>query len=78
MDSNLNIQHAEIHSAELHRRAELHRITATARAVKRGVKPTRQSQLHLGGLTAAVRATAAGLSTAVRGIPVVRSKTRRA
>jgi hypothetical protein len=78
MDSNLNIRHAELHSAELHRRAELHRITATARAMKRGARPTRQSQLHLGGLTEAVRATAARLSTAVRGNPVVGSKTHRA
>ena len=78
MDSNLNTRHAEIHSAELHRRADLHRVAATARAVKRDARPTRQSQLHLGGLTEAVRATAAGLSTAVRGIPVVGSKARRA
>jgi hypothetical protein len=76
MDSKLNTRHAEIHSADLHRRAEIHRITATARAVKRDARPTPQS--HLGGLTEAVRATAARLSTAVRGIPVVGSKTRRA
>jgi hypothetical protein len=51
-------------SGELHRRAELHRLTATPRASERGAKPTRRSQRLLGSPATAVRWTVAHVSAA--------------
>ena len=42
-------------SAELHRRAELHRLAAGARASKPEARPQTRSRLHLGSLPAAVQ-----------------------
>jgi hypothetical protein len=68
MDSNLNYRHAQTHAADLHRRAELHRLAATARASERGARPTRPSRRPLGSLTGsltgAFRKTVARVSAA--------------
>ena len=66
MDSNMNHRHVQVHSAELHRRAELHRLAAQARSEGK-TKPHREIPLHIpnpvsglgraiGRVTAAVRA----------------------
>lgn len=69
MDPRLNHRHAQIHSTELHRRAELHRLAAKARANERGTRQNRKSRLHLGDLAQAIRASFARVGSAARGIP---------
>jgi hypothetical protein len=64
MDSNLNYRHAQTHAADLHRRAELHRLAATVRASERGARPTRPSRRPLGSLAGAFRKTVARVSAA--------------
>ena len=56
----------ELHrrSGELHRRAELHRLAATARASERDAKPTHLSRRLLGSPATAVRWTVARVSAA--------------
>ncbi|HEY3192194.1 MAG TPA: hypothetical protein VGJ61_05360 [Solirubrobacterales bacterium] len=77
MDPNLNHRHVQIHSAELLARAELHRLAGRARASERRARRASTSRLRL-GLTDAIRATFARLSTVDRGAPALGSKTRRA
>jgi hypothetical protein len=66
MDPNLNYRRVQVHSAELHRQAELHRLAAKARA-DREPEPRQQTTFHVpnplsgvtwvvGRVTAAVRA----------------------
>ena len=74
MDSRLNHRHAQIRSAELHRRAELHRLAAKARAMEGGTRETGRSRLHLGGLAQAISSTFARVGSATRGIPKLGSK----
>jgi hypothetical protein len=45
MDPSMNYRHSQVHTAELHRRAELHRLAAKARATDRDAIPTRPSLL---------------------------------
>ena len=35
MDPSMNHRHSQVHAADLHRRAELHRLAAEARATRR-------------------------------------------
>jgi hypothetical protein len=64
MDSNLNYRHAQTHSAELYRRAELHRLAASASATERGARPTRPSRRYLGSAAGALRTSVARVSAA--------------
>ena len=61
MASDLTNIQAHTRSAELHRRAELHRLAAGARASKPEARPPTQSRLHLDSLPAAVRGAYARL-----------------
>ena len=61
MFSDLNHEHVKVHSAELHRRAELHRLAAEAGASKRDAGPASPSRLHLGGLANGIRTTVTGV-----------------
>ena len=45
MDSSFNYRHAQVHGAELNRRAELHRLAAQARKTQREAQPARPSLL---------------------------------
>jgi hypothetical protein len=65
MASDLINLRAHAHSAELHRRAELHRLAAGGRASKPEARPTTRSLLHLGSPAEAVRWTVARVSAAV-------------
>ena len=65
MNSDLTNLQAQIRSAELRRRAELHRLAFTARASKRGVaRPTPPSRRHLGSPADVVRTAVARVSAA--------------
>ena len=55
MVSDLTNLRAQARSAELHRRAELHRLAAGARASKPEPRPPTRSRLHPGSVPAAVR-----------------------
>jgi hypothetical protein len=55
MASDLTNLRAHTRSAELHRRAELHRLAAGARASKPEARPPTRSRLHPGSLPATVR-----------------------
>ena len=55
MASDLTNIRAHTRSAELHRRAELHRLAAGARASKPEERPLTRPRLQLGSLPAAVR-----------------------
>jgi hypothetical protein len=46
MDSNLNYRHAQVHSAELRRQAELHRLAVRTRD-DRKAKPRRQTTFRV-------------------------------
>jgi len=78
MDPRMYQRHTQIHSAELHRRAELNRLAATARATERGTGQTSKSGLHLGGLAQAIRTSFAHVGSAARAIPKLGSKANRA
>src|SRR3954454_19093216 len=45
MDSSFNHRHAQVHSADLHHRAELHRQVVSARAERRSARRPRPSLL---------------------------------
>jgi hypothetical protein len=67
MNSDLTNLQGHIRSAELRRRAELHRLAVTARASERGARPPRPSRRHLGSLgspTNVVRTTVARIGAA--------------
>ena len=66
MASDLTNLRAHARSAELHRRAELHRLAADVRASKPEARPMTRSRLHLGSLAGAVRWTVARVSAAKR------------
>jgi hypothetical protein len=78
MDPRLFQRHTQIHTAELHQRAERSRLAAGARATERGPRQTSRSRLHLGGLAQPIRTTFAHVGSAARGIPKLGSKIRRA
>jgi hypothetical protein len=78
MDSRLNHRHAQVRSAELHRRAELHRLAAKARATEGGRSQTSRSRLRLDGLAQAIRSTFTRMGSAARGNPKLGSKADRA
>lgn len=61
MDSSLNYRHAQVHGAELSRRAELHRLAAQARAAKQDRTPERPALLAPPALTERVYALMARL-----------------
>jgi hypothetical protein len=61
MASDLTNLKAYARSAELHRRAELHRLAAGARVTISEARPITRSRLHLGSLPAAVRGAFAGI-----------------
>jgi hypothetical protein len=65
MNSDLTSLQARIRTAELRRRAELHRLAVTARASKRGARPTRLSRQHLRNRAHAVRTIVARVSAAL-------------
>jgi hypothetical protein len=72
MDSSFNYRHAQVHGAELSRRADLHRLAAQARAVKEDRKPARPSLLAPPSFMETVHATLARLrhqSAATSGRP---------
>jgi hypothetical protein len=77
MDPRLNHRHAQIHSAELHRGAELHRLAAKARATERGTRQNSRSRLHLGGVAQAIFTSLAHVGSAARGIPKLGSRADR-
>jgi hypothetical protein len=77
MDSSLNYRHVQVHSADLHRRGELHRLAAAARASKREDGPAGQSRFHLISL-AALRSAAARVNAAAHTTAALGSKMRRA
>ncbi len=54
MDSNMNYRHAQVHAAELQRRAELRRMATSAREAKREAKPQRTTRLRVPSLAAGV------------------------
>jgi hypothetical protein len=62
MDSSFNYRHAQIHEADLHRRAERHRLAAQARNTQRETRPETRSLLAPPGLIETVRATLARLA----------------
>jgi len=64
MNSDLTNLQARIRTAELRRRAELHRLAVTARASKRGARPTRPSRQHPRNPANAVRTLVARVSAA--------------
>jgi hypothetical protein len=64
MASDLTNIQAHTRSAELHRRAELHRLAAGARASKPEARPMTRPRLHLGSLADAVRWSFARISHA--------------
>ena len=64
MASDLTNLRARARSDELHRRAELHRLAAGARASKPEAPPMTLPRLHLGSLAAAFSRTVARVSAA--------------
>jgi hypothetical protein len=64
MASELTNLRAYARSNELHRRAELHRLAAGARASKPEAPPMTLSRIHAGRLPAAVSRTVARVSAA--------------
>ena len=68
MNSDMTNMQAQVRSAELHRRAELHRLAAGARASKPEARPMTRSRLHPGSLPAAVRGAYARISAAFAGL----------
>jgi hypothetical protein len=76
MDPSLNYRHSQVHAAELHRRAELHRLASQARAAKRDTGPA-HPHLHLGGLARTVRTTFARVGIVARSAAAYASKTGR-
>jgi hypothetical protein len=77
MDSGFNYRHTEVHVAELHRRAELHRQVARARRPRQSARSTRPSLLAPPSLIEAVQVTFARLTHA-RHTPAIGSKAPRA
>jgi hypothetical protein len=75
MDPSMNQRHAQIHSGDLHRRAELHRLAAKARAAERGSESPGRSGLHLCSLANGIRATVARVRTMAAGDPALGTKT---
>jgi hypothetical protein len=69
----LNQHHAQIHTSELRRQAEIERLAALARASRRDARTARPSSLQLTGLTSAIRAARTRLGTA----PALGTKVRR-
>jgi hypothetical protein len=65
MDSNLNYRHVQVHSGDLQRRAELHRLAAEARRSRNGRAPAGAERFHLVSL-AAIRSAAARVGAAAR------------
>jgi hypothetical protein len=57
MDSSFNYRHTQIHSADLQRQAELHRLAAQARRTRRETRPERPSLLAPPSLAETVHAT---------------------
>jgi hypothetical protein len=47
MDPSMNHRHTQVHAADLHRRAELHRLTAEVRATRREETAANPSVLTL-------------------------------
>lgn len=74
---NLNYRRTQAHSAELHRRAEDHRLAAAARKSERVARPTTPSGLSLGSLADTARAAFARVSIAARHTSPLGSKTER-
>ena len=64
MNSDLTNLQGHIRSAELRRRAELHRLAVTARASERGARPPRPRGGIAGSPTNVVRTTVARVSAA--------------
>jgi hypothetical protein len=52
MDPSMNHRHAQDHSADLHRRAELHRLAASGREAKREASPERPARRRVPSLAA--------------------------
>jgi hypothetical protein len=52
MDSNLNYRHVQVHSGDLQRHAELHRLAAEARRSRNGRAPASTERFHLISLEA--------------------------
>jgi hypothetical protein len=60
MDSSLNYRHVQVHSADLQRRAELHRLAAETRHSRNGRTPAGTERFHLISF-AAIRSSMARL-----------------
>jgi hypothetical protein len=60
MDSNLNYRHVQVHSADLQRRAELHRLAAETRRSRNGRAPAGTGRFHVISLEA-IRSSVARL-----------------
>jgi hypothetical protein len=77
MNPSLNYRHVQVHSADLHHRAELHMMAAAVQASKRESDPTDQSRFHLISL-AALRSAASRVGATARATATLGSRTRRA
>jgi hypothetical protein len=78
MDPNMNFRHAQVHSADLHRRSELHRLAAQAREARRVARSSRAPRLQLAGVPSAVRATLLRFGSRSGAAAALGSKTHRA
>jgi hypothetical protein len=78
MDSNMNFRHAQVHSADLHRRSELHRLAAQGRQGGRFARPSRAPRLQPAGVSSAVRAMLSRFGSSPGAAAALGSKTPRA
>jgi hypothetical protein len=78
MDPNMNFRHAQVHSADLQRRSELHRLATQAREARRVAKPSRAPRLRLAGVSSALRAMLLRFGSRPGAAAALGSKTDRA
>jgi len=57
MDPQMNYRHTQVHAADLHRQAELHRLAAQARKTRGEARPARPSLLAPPSLVETIQRT---------------------